>query len=214
MREGGGRLHELMRCLGSATDWLQEPWGCQSDGYGHIARSSGPHGCYHSGSHKNGSAKRHAEQATAATTAAQCWQSSGTARHPGHCVQLCIIHAWARRVLSPRCHRNIRAVRRALRVQRCANCITQPFAQRPRIPIRCISCLAADQSRLRGWRIVCCLMGGRLSNLTYSSSAGLGRGFTAGGLSLPPPTGKPQRCHARQTWRRSTQLRCVFATAP
>lgn len=205
-----------MRCLGSATDWVQEqsPWGWQSDGHGHIARSSGPHGCYHSGSHKNGSAKRHAEQATAATTAAQCWQSSGTARHPGHCVQLCIIHAWARRVLSPRCHRNIRAVRRALRVQRCANCITQPFAQPSRIPILTVLCLAADQCRLRGWPLSSCLMSDRFFNLTYSSRAGLGRGFTAGGLSLPAPTGKPQRGHARLSWRPSTQLRCVFATAP
>lgn len=199
-----------MRCLGSATDWVQSqsPWGWQSDGHGHIARSSGPHGCYHSGSHKNGSAKRHAEQATAATTAAQCWQSSGTARHPGHCVQLCIIHAWARRVLSPRCHRNIRAVRRALRVQRCANCIT-PSQSLLYYALRQISVGCGV-----GLSAVVLSMSDRFFNLTYSSRAGLGRGFTAGGLSLPAPTGKPQRGHARLSWRPSTQLRCVFATAP
>lgn len=46
-------------------------------------------------------------------------------RHPGHCVQLCIIYAWARRVLNPRCHRNIRARR-----QTCARRVCCPVACR------------------------------------------------------------------------------------
>ena len=84
-----------------------------------------------------------------------------------------------------------------------------------RVPILTVLCLAADQCRLRGWPVVVVLsMSDRFFNLTYSSRAGLGRGFTAGGLSLPAPTGKPQRGHARLSWRPSTQLRCVFATAP
>jgi hypothetical protein len=129
---------------------------------------------------------------------------------PGHCVQLCIIHAWTRRpVLSPRCHRNIRARHqssapsRAERA-RCANCITHARM----LPMLCCSLVFWLQRRLVQWEAVCLTS----RCLTYSSRAALARGFTSG--RLVAVTSHWQTSAGSQAHLPSTQLRCVFATAP
>jgi hypothetical protein len=125
--------------------------------------------CYHGGSHKNGSAKGYAEQATAGRQQLagrqrqpwRCWQSSGTARHPGHCVQLCIIHAWARRVCSVLdvIAISVPAVRRLLPASAAPSRAEARKLHHARIlpyPALSSSGLPADQSlALRGWRMVC-----------------------------------------------------------
>ena len=134
-------------------------------------------------------------------------------RHPGHCVQLCIIHAWARRVLNPRCHRNIRARR-----QTCARRVCCPVACRgaqiasPTHPSLLHALRQIRDSRpLRGWRA----MGGRFFNLTYSSRAWLGgRLHQRAAFRCLLPLASPDRLQALPSQRHhSTQLRCVFAAA-
>lgn len=82
--------------------------GGSGDDNGHIALSSDPHGCYHGGPTRTVGCQVDAEQATASSRRlAQAHAGPGDRlpRHPGHCVQVCIMPSST----SPRCHRNIRA---------------------------------------------------------------------------------------------------------
>jgi hypothetical protein len=181
--------------------------------------------CYHGGSHKNGSAKGHAEQATAGRQQGDSsWQSScGTARHPGHCVQLCIIHAWARRVCSVLdvIAISVPAVRRLLPVSAApSRAEARKLHHAPILPYPALSSsgLPADQSlALRGWRVVC-PWEAVFYTLRTHPGLGLAEGFTSGRLFAVSSHWQPssrQRCPPIiPRWLPSTQLRCVFATAP
>jgi hypothetical protein len=132
---------------------------------------------------------------------------------PGHCVQLCIIHAWTRRpVLSPRCHRNIRARHQTSAPSRAERASDVCKLHHARTHARC-PCYAAVSSCgcgvvwCNGSEAVCLT----LRCLTYSSRAALARGFTSG--RLVAVTSHWQTSAASQAHLPSTQLRCVFATA-
>jgi hypothetical protein len=166
--------------------------------------------CYHGGSHKNGSAKGDAEQATAGRQQLagrqrqpwRCWQSCGTARHPGHCVQLCIIHAWARHVCSVLdvIAISVPAVRRLLPVSAApSRAEARKLHHAPVLPYPALSSsgLPADQSlALRGWRVVC-PWEAVFYTLRTHPGLGLAEGFTSGRLFAVSSHWQPsslQRC--------------------
>jgi hypothetical protein len=86
----------------------------------------------------------------------------------------------------------------------CANCITHARM----LPMLCCSLVFWLRRRLVQWEAVCLTLG----CLTYSSRAALARGFTSG--RLVAVTSHWQTSAASQAHHPSTQLRCIFATAP
>jgi hypothetical protein len=179
------------RCCADAATDCQKSWGCTEEDGGHISFSSGPHVVITSGPTRTVPPRVHAEQATASSRRTGRQTALADIRypwHPGHCSQLCIIHASSRHVLDVIAI-SAPAVRRPAHRVRCPVACSIAQIASPSHP----SVIAADHSlrdrrHLRGlaeWEAV-------FSTLRTRLGHGLARGFTAGGFSLCAPSGRPQ----------------------